>query len=203
MRKEMALLVPLSLMLSILAFAGLSGSAGAQSFMLGPGESHSARYSANGGDSIAYHWTASETVTFTISDPSGNTIVDLSANQRSGIRDAPETGEYLLVWTNLHSNSVTLTYEVTVLPFHAGNVSLFALIAFLLVAIIIIVVIVLIVLVAFRHDRVRTEDLYRRQQPYYVGPQVFPPTPAGTCSRCGAPVQPGGAFCDKCGARLR
>ncbi len=203
MRKEWALLLPIALLLSVFALAGLASNASAQSVTLGPGETQSARYAANDGDSIAYHWTASESITFTISDPSGDIIVDTSAAQRSGIREVTQTGDYMLVWTNLHATSVTLTYEVTVLPFHAGGLPLLGFVAVLLIAIIIIVVVVLVIMVAFRSDRARSEDIYRQQQQYYTGPQLFPPTPEGRCSRCGAQVKTDGAYCENCGARLR
>ncbi len=203
MRKELALLVPAALLLSILAFAGLSGPAAAQTTTIDPGQSLMATYSANDGDSIAYHWTASRSVSFSISDPDGITILDVSGTQRSGIREISQTGDYLLLWTNHQSTSVVLTYEVTVLPFHAGGVSLVSAIAVILIAIIAIVVIVLIILVVFREDRRRGEEIYKQQQGVYAGPTVMPPTAEGKCSRCGTPVKPDSSFCEKCGARVR
>jgi len=203
MRKETVLMIPAVLFLSILAFAGLSAPAAAQTATIDPGQSFMATYTATNGDSIAYHWTASQSVTFTISDPNGDTILDVSSAQRSGIREVTQTGDYLLLWTNHHSTSVVLTYEVTVLPFHAGGISLIAAIAVVLIAIIALVIIVLIIFVVFREDRRRTEELYTQQQAVYAGPTVMPPTAEGKCSRCGAAAKPDSTFCEKCGARLR
>lgn len=199
----MALVIPAALVFSIMALAGLAGPASAQSATIAPGQPFMATYSAVDGDSIAFHWTASASLTFTISNPSGDVIFDVTASHRSGIREVMSTGDYMLLWTNHHTTSVELTYEVTVLPFHAGGIPLIALAASILVAIIVVVIIVLVVFVVFREDRRRTEELYRQQQGIYAAPRVMPPTADGKCSRCGATVKPDSTFCEKCGVRLK
>ncbi len=209
MRSKVLVGVATAMMLSVFVIASIPASA--LSTTIPSGATFTFRIPVLDGDRISFDWVADLAVTFSITDPNGDSVYSFSGAVRVGHIDATMTGEYSLHWTNNHASSVGLEYNVTTSTFeHLSGPLLAAIIGVIVVIIIVIIVVVLVVLVA--KPKARAQQGPGTYSPYgppgapppqMAGQYVGPPTPEGKCPRCGSAVSPDAAFCLKCGARLR
>jgi hypothetical protein len=191
-----------ALVLAAIALS-ISGLALAVNDTLSPAETITKQITVDEGDWIDYSWTSSAALSFVLRDPN-NAVQDSSVSSNDwGLYTAPMDGTYTLTWTNNQLVDVTINYEATRVPFGGGE-GLFEdiwrtiLIAVVIIAVVIVVIIVLVVYVLAKGKKPAA--------PQYAPPpmQAGPPgAPLTNCPRCGVPLDPSGAFCQKCGARVR
>ena len=189
-------------MLAAIALS-LSGFAGAVSDTLSPGETLTETVVADEGDWIDYTWSSSSALLFVLRDPNGIQQDTSTSTSDFGLYTADMAGTYTLTWTNIGGSDVTINYQVDMIPFGDGegffeDIWRTILIAAVIIVVIVVVIIVLVVYVLGK-DKKRAAPQYA-PPPMVAGP---PGAPLTNCPRCGVPLDPSGAFCQKCGARVR
>lgn len=181
----------------------LSGLALAANDTLLPGEVLTKQFTLSSEDWITYSWTSSAPLAFVIRDPNGVAQVTSTSSSDGGIYTADMDGTFTLTWTNNQASSVSITYDANRFPF-GGDGGFFddmLTVMLIVAAIIIIVVVVIIVLVVFV---VGKKEKPAAQQQYPPPMQYGPPgAPLTNCPRCGAPLDPNAAFCQRCGTRVK
>ena len=192
-------------LLFLAAFALLvSGPVAAVTEPLSPGEVFTRQVTVSDNDLITYQWTSTDLVVFVFRDPDGVEIDSGTDDTGYGIHTADMGGTYTLTWTNNQLGTVSLDYTITETPFGDAT-GIFEDIWYTIIiaaVIIVVVIVVIIVLVVY----VLGKDKKKQAAPQYGVPpmQMGPPgAPLTNCPRCGVPLDPNGAFCQKCGARVR
>lgn len=181
----------------------VSGLAVAVNDTLSPGEVLTKQINVDEGDWIDYSWTSSAALSFVLRDPNSVVQVTSTSSDDWGLYTAQMDGTYTLTWTNGQTTDVTINYEATRVPIGGGQ-GLFEDLwqtVLIVVAVIVIIIVVIIVLVVYvlAKDKKPAAPQYA-PPPMQAGPMGAPLT---NCPRCGVPLDPAGAFCQKCGARVR
>lgn len=177
-----------------IAIVSLAGLAAADTETLSPGETVTKHYGGSVGDWVTYSWTASGTLHFTVTDPDEVVTEDVSMISWGGIIIVDESGDYVFEWENAGSSSVTLDYTVSGFQEVEDAWDTFILVAVIGTIVVIAIVVLLVVLLLMKG---------KKKAPQAPAAPVGPPVMDGKCTRCGSPVEPGVAFCPKCGAPLR
>ncbi len=190
-----------ALLLAAIALS-LSGFAGAVSDTLSPGETITELVEADDGDWIDYSWTSDSAVVFVLRDPNNVAQETSTATTDFGMYVAEMDGTYTLTWTNNGGSDVTINYEVDMIPFGNGEGFFDDIFRTILIVavVIVVVVVVIVVLVVYFGTKKKKEAQQFAPPPMVAGP---PGAPLTNCPRCGVPLDQSGAFCQKCGARVR
>lgn len=194
MKNHRIILASLAIVAMMLAVAS---SAAAVSHSIGAGDTYEKTYKAEADDFFAVlTWWADDDLYFTVEDPDG-TIVQSSSGLGDSFAFDPftsEAGDYTFTWQNNGSAAVDLEY--TVLGFGEIEDAWNTFILVLIIGIIAIVAIVVVIAVLLL---MKGKKKVAQVPAGPVGPAVMD----GKCTKCGSPVEPGVAFCAKCGAPLR
>lgn len=185
---------------------------GAASEVLSPGEILTRTVHVTNGEDINCTWVATFTqgafgpalVTFAVFDPSGDEILNYTSQSLTRTIFTDTSGDYRLRWTNIQSDSVTLTYYINSFPgFDEVDDFIDAtLLAVMIGVVILVAVVIIIIVVVLGSEKKRKEEV--PAPPLYPAPGFQQPVGMpGKCPMCGRDVESQGTFCPTCGARLK
>lgn len=190
MRNHRVILAGLIIAALMLAFAN---NAAAVTRTIGTGETFEKTYNADLGDIASMTWWADGVLSFTVEDPSGSIVHTYTGTSDSYVPFFADEGDYTFTWENNGVGAVVLEYNVIGFGEIEQAWDTFILIAVIGTIAVIAIVVLLVVLLLVKG---------KKKAPAAAAP-VGPPVIGGKCTKCGSPVEPGVAFCAKCGAPLR
>lgn len=190
MRNHRVILAGLIIAALTLAFAN---NAAAVTHTIGTGDTFEKTYNADAGDIASMTWWADGVLSFTVEDPSGTIVHTYTGTSDSYTPFFADEGQYTFIWENTGVGAVVLEYTVIGFGELQQAWNTFILIAVIGVIAVIAIVVLLVVLLLMKGKKKAAVP------PAPVGPAVID----GKCTKCGSPVEPGVAFCPKCGAPLR
>jgi len=174
----------------------LASNSSAESRTVGAGDEFEKTLSADVGDIVSVSWWTipSESLHFTVEDPSGVTVYEINSSTGAYSPGFADEGDYVFTWENLGTGSVQLEYSFFGFQELEEAWGTFILVAVIGTIVVIAIVVLLVVLLLMKG---------KKKAPQAPAAPVGPPVMDGKCTRCGSPVEPGVAFCPKCGAPLR
>ena len=220
MKMKMAVIGSSLLVLTCLALASVPVSAA--DTIIEPGTTFTQAVSISSDHSaLIFSWSASHSVSFSITDPGGLTIYSFTGTSRTAAKDVSQVGTYTLHWSNMGGAAVSLTYNVTPAGISLGGIGALIAVAIIVVTIVIVVIVIIVVFLVRRPQKRRPEYVPyapssgmpgypppswqvppQPPPPQMYGPQYVGPPRDGKCPRCGTEAVPNALFCPKCGARF-
>ncbi|MCJ7561685.1 MAG: hypothetical protein MUO84_01570 [Thermoplasmata archaeon] len=184
----------------MLMFASTGANANAD-IVIQPGFEHSHDTHVNAGETITYFWFADADLHFTISSPTGTTLLNEVSRSDAGSIDATVTGDYTFTWANEGASTANLDFTVNMFDgFEAVEDAAWSFVIIGIIAVVIIVAVVIILLVVLLGGK------KKEMQPAVPGTAPFVAQPAGAsgiCPTCGSAMASDTSFCARCGTRTR